>query len=314
MKKLLIFLAMTLFLFSSCELFMEEPLMKGKIYTVIIGLDYENSSHDNLSGTLNDAKELIETFAAVAERDGREYHNYPMIQEEGSVPSVSSFPSNYPSKSNVEYNLAAIKALSTEDDLTILTYSGHGVELSGELVFGTTDPDSDTYMDVTELLSLMGEIKGKKLIILDSCFSGMAVQSSPSSTSTILDNSIAKFFATYYSAETYRKPDLFVLSASAHTDSYEDSFPSTVDHNHGYFSYALLQALGWDHPHAVDLTTVTPGYPPAAKGGRITVDGLYQYILNHQGIDSRFKIFNYTGFHQHPLTTGGALDLVLFSF
>lgn len=308
MKKLILLLLATSLLFiTSCELFTDEPTKNGKIYSVIIGLDYTNTSYDHLSGTINDANELRQAFTEVARKDGRGYTNYQMIQEENTVPLIPS--TSYPSKSNVKSRLNDLANITTEDDLTILTYSGHGVEQSGDLIFGRTSPATDNFMSVTELLISMSNIKGKKLVILDSCYSGMFVESSPSSTSTVLENSINKFFETYYSSDKYGKPDLFVLTASAHAKSYEKYF-ADYSHSHGIFTYALLQALGWDHPHPSDIKKT---YPPAAQNGRITVDGLYRYIIKNQLLDLKFKLINYSGYHQHPLTTGGPLDLVLFN-
>ncbi|MDD4574661.1 MAG: hypothetical protein PHR69_10650, partial [Sphaerochaeta sp.] len=122
------------------------------------------------------------------------------------------------------------------------------------------------------------------------------------------------FFETYYSSDTYTKPDLFVLTASTHTDSYEMSFGTGANaHNHGVFTYTLLEALGWDHPHSADISTVTSQDPLAAKNGRITVDGLFKYIKKNQALNTRIKLFRDWSEYQHPMTTGGPLDLVLFN-
>ncbi len=311
MKKLLMLLTLfSLLLITSCELFMDEPARNGTIYTVHIALDYQDSSYNHLYGTIPDAKELQRAFSKVAQRDGREHQSFLMIQE-GETPDT--LDELYPSKSNVINRLTALANITTEDDLTILTYSGHGEENSGKLVLGQASLVANTLMSPTELLSLVTAIKGKKLVILDSCFSGMFVEKSPSSTNTVISNSIQKFFETYHSSDPYEKPDLYVLSASAHADSYENPLIEETNHDHGFFSQALLKALGWDHPHDDDLSQISPTYPPVAKDGQITVDGLFEYIKSNQIIPSRFSLTKYQGKHQHPMTTGGPLDLVLFN-
>jgi|LSQX01.2.fsa_nt_gb uncharacterized caspase-like protein len=322
MKKILILLTLTsLFFITSCELFMEEP-KQGDVYYINVGIDYKNNGttlddkEDDLKGTVNDARELHEAIKSIALKTGRTDHGFLMVQDEKIIHPTASL---YPSEAKISTKLAALKNNNVkENDLTIFTYSGHGVKETGTLVFATATEDQapipSDYMDVSDLLSLMAQIPGKKLVILDSCFSGMAVEESPSSTNTVLNNSISKFFETYYSSNQYEKPDLYVLTASAHADSYEMKFGTDANaHYHGVFTYALLEALGWDHPHNTDISTVSPQAPPAAKGGRITVDGLFRYVKKNQALNTRLKLFSKWSEFQHPLTTGGPLDLVLFN-
>jgi uncharacterized caspase-like protein len=319
---LLLLLTSSLLFITSCELFTDEPT-KGDVYYINVGIDYKNNGtysldpedaeDDDLKGTVNDAKELHTALGAVITKAKRTGFPYPMIQE-GTLPATPLVPM-YPSKYNVQQKLIALKSETKANDLTIFTYSGHGEFTTGNLILATTTigspPVASDQMGVRELLDLMAAIPGKKLIILDSCFSGMFVEKSPSSTNTVLNNSIVKFFETYHSSDTYGKPDLFVLTASAHTDSYE---PKDAPHPHGFFTYALLEALGWNHPHSSDLSTVTPQDPPATKNGQITVDGLFKYVKANQAIPSRLKLFSNWSAFQHPMTTGGPLDLVLFNF
>lgn len=313
MRKLFwILTLLSLFLIISCELFTDEPI-KGDVYYINVGIDYENYSGFNaLYGTLNDAKELNKALEKVITSSGRTPKGYLMVQK-GEFP-VNILNPDYPSKTNVQNHLVSLRNEVTENDLTIFTYSGHGYKETGHLALAYSgNGKSADALDPATLLLWMADIPGKKLVILDSCFSGMAVEENPSSTNTILNNSLAKFFETYHSSDTYGKPDLFVLTASAHTDSYEAKFDSAVDHNHGFFTYALLEGLGWDHPHSTDLSTVNIQELPAAKNNQITVDGLFKYIKKNQDINSRFVLFSNQPEFQHPMTTGGPLDLVLFN-
>ena len=318
MKKLLLLLTITSLLFiTSCEFFIDEPI-KGDVYYINVGIDYENNSDVNtLQGTVNDAEELHIALGSVIAKATRTGNGYRMIQKgsgylEDQTYTINSTPiSNYPTKANIESILTNLKAITNPDDLTIFTYSGHGDENFGDLLLAKpSSGGAAESLDPATLLSWMALIPGKKLVILDSCFSGMFVEKSPSSTNTVLNNSIVKFFETYHSSDTYGKPDLFVLTASAHTDSYE---PKDAPHPHGFFTYALLEALGWNHPHSSDLSTVTPQDPPATKNGQITVDGLFKYVKANQAIPSRLKLFSNWSAFQHPMTTGGPLDLVLFN-
>ena len=309
MKRLLLYLTLLSLLFiTSCELFIDEPT-KGDVYYINVGIDYANSSDiETLSGTVNDAEELHTALGQVITKAKKTGTGYLMVQEGAALENSSDL--EYPSITKLQDKLALVKGMANEDDLTIFTYSGHGEETTGRLVLAYSG-GANQRLDPTTLLSWMAAIPGKKLVILDSCFSGMFVEESPSSTNTILNNSIAKFFETYHSSDPYGKPDLFVLTASTHTDSYEINF-GTEDspHYHGVFTYALLEALGWEHSSETDLSQITITYPPSVKFGQITVDGLFKYIKANQAIRSRLSLFTA---YQHPKTTGGPLDLVLFN-
>ncbi|HKM06768.1 MAG TPA: caspase family protein [Sphaerochaeta sp.] len=308
-RYLLVLLAVSLLFLASCEFFTEEPI-EGNVYYINVGLDYQNSTIRDLQGTINDAEELHEALEAIITRAKRTGVGYKMIQRGNSAEDL--LDTNYPSQGKIQSRLAEVKGLANENDLTIFTFSGHGEATTGRLVLAYSD-GQNFRLAPEELLTWMADIPGKKLVILDSCYSGMFVDKSASSTNTVLNNSIAKFFETYYSSDPYKKPDLFVLTASAHTDSYETNFVSKSNHNHGFFTYALLEALGWSHPHEVAITTVETKDPPAAENGRITVDGLFKYILKNQAINSRFILFSPQREFQHPIVTGGPLDLILFN-
>ncbi|HHT81510.1 MAG TPA: hypothetical protein GXZ69_09735 [Spirochaetales bacterium] len=313
MKKILMILTLfSLLLIISCELSMEAP-KAGDVHYINVGIDYKNNGvtnidvTDNLNGTVNDAKELFDALGAVIGKSKRKADGFLMVQE-GNSPANFLDP-DYPSLTNVKKYLEELEA--TDKDLTIFTYSGHGIKETGHLVLAYTGSKYET-LDPRTLLSWMDAIPGKKLVILDSCFSGMAVEGSPSSTNTVLNNSISKFFETYHSSGKYEKPDLYVLSASAHTDSYEMDFDPLGDkpHYHGIFTYALLEGLGWNH---ANNSPDNAGSPPAATGGNITVDSLFKYVKKNQAIPSRMKLLSNWTHYQHPLTTGGPLDLILFN-
>jgi hypothetical protein len=98
-----------------------------------------------------------------------------------------------------------------------------------------------------------------------------------------------------------------VLTASADSDSYEIQFG---DHNHGVFTSALLAALGWNHT----TKKIANGAPPAAQNELLSIDSLYKYIKKHQAFPVRWSLFTIGENVQHPMITGGAMDMVLFSY
>ncbi len=326
MKRGILLLLSAILILSSCELFYDEPGL-GDVYVVSIGIDYQNNSAVNdLYGTVTDAKELFRAIKKIADKTQQDWKGYLLLQEGDAYDPTTLYlyegegidKTNYASRDNLFVTLTAIKNQATEQDLTILTYSGHGVDQTGEMVMAHTDTDGHAssiesqLVKHQDLLASMAEIPGRKLIILDSCFSGVFVPESTSSLSTVLSHGMDDWYAKFWEESTYNIPDLYVLTASALADSYERSIEQ--GHKHGVFSFALLQALGWEHPHDEDIATVEPMAPPSSTGSILSVDSLYTYIKSHQELPLTWSILRPSQEYQHPLVFGGAMDMVLFRF
>jgi uncharacterized caspase-like protein len=304
-------------------LYYEQPVQTGKVRIVSIGITYENEpdGNDNLSnlpGTVFDAKELSSAFSQQAVQAGWDSADVEitLLLQEGDVYSAATVNADgYASREELENTLADIAGAATDNDLTIITYSGHGIEETGELIMAYTSNEEAITLSETSPLIVTPEwlharispIKGKKLLILDSCYSGVFIPESPSSSSWVYDNGIDDWYGKYFSDEEYQIPSFVVFTASADSDSYEQQFET---HKHGVFSSALLEALGWNHT----TVTIAGGVPPAARNGLLSVDSLYQYIKKHQAYPVRWSIFTMDKPIQHPMVTGGAIDMLLFSY
>ncbi|AEV30798.1 Caspase domain-containing protein [Sphaerochaeta pleomorpha str. Grapes] len=328
-KRYILLLLLPLLLFTSCEFFTDEP-SKGNVHVVSVGLNYHGTNANYLQGTLNDARELQEVLKKVSSNIERNGTFSLLIQDGGVLISEETYYKraqydydsisdvDLPTKSKIIEILSELKDVN-DNDLTIFTYSGHGDDegalivapprADGSIFDGSSNIYDDCRFTVKELLDAMEKIPGKKLLLIDSCYSGQHVAESSTSLSTVYSD--YNFYAKFFSDESYDLSNLYVLSASANnTKSYEDYFDE-ADHNHGYFTYALLDALGWPRSHNTDLSSVIiDGIPPAARNSVVTVDSLYAYVLKHQLISSNKLYLS----HQHPMTNGGAMDMVLFNF
>lgn len=300
-------------IFLSCELlWKEQPL--GDIYAIHVALNYHGTDVNHLEGTLNDAIELQGCLDSLSTRYGRTYHAYPLHQQggDGSNYDPPSKASVIPTKKNILSQIEALCPLLTEQDLTLFSYSGHGL-LGGSLVLAPSSLEEpiilenghvreEVILSVDELLDALSSLPGKKLLILDSCYSGSFVKEGISSVSLIEQASfLREALEVYFSAELY-DPSLFVIAATTAGNTSKE--PKFAAHKHGYFSLALLDGLGWDHEKLQVEKT-----PPAMKNRSLTVDSLYAYILNNQN-------FPLTGLfpsrYQHPTISGGAYTLRLF--
>ncbi len=317
-------LFLSLLIFQSCELFLsEEPL--GSIHAIYVGLNYHGTDVNYLEGTLNDATELQQCLAILSSNNHRPYTAYPLLQRGGALLDDSqarhiyayddsSSGASLPTKSNVLGQIEALAPVLTEKDLTIFSYSGHGIE-GGSLVLAPpsfSDPTiydennrlkTEVLLSVTELLSALSELPGKQLLILDSCYCGSFVEKSGSSVSLIERSEfLDEAFTTYFSSDRY-SPSLCVLTATT-SDNTSKERPRSALHIHGYFTEALLDGLGWNHG-----SNTVSGSSPAMRKGVLTTDALFGYVLENQDFPST-GIFSSQ--YQHPTTSGGAYTLRIF--
>ncbi|MDD3457422.1 caspase family protein [Sphaerochaeta sp.] len=323
MRKLILLLLSIVLILASCELFTDEPAV-GDVYAIMVGLDYKNNAdQDNLKGTLNDVDELHIVFGKMAEKTDSDYFGYTFRQEGLAYTSAvnhsigTNTVNSYPSMANIEHAINALINVTDDNDLILFTYSGHGGEDGSIALAKTSASDESYFYQPQNVLDLFTTVKGRKLIILDTCFSGLSLPDNPGSSNTVLGSSIDEWYAKYWENSTYVLPDMYVLTASADTLSYEiDLDPSiSADHRHGLFTAGLLKALGWGHPHP---NPDTLQIPPAAKESVLTVDSLYGYILDfieeHPDFNPQWTILKLNETKQHPLVSGGAMDMVLFRF
>ncbi len=200
-----------------------------------------------------------------------------------------------PTKANVTEKIGSLAETMNEQDILIISYSGHG-DVDGSLVLypprsnglildSNNDPFDDSLLSVEDLYLKLKECKGSILLLVDSCYSGNFVQESETSYSLIERNAyLQEVYDQYFTEGSYTHP-VFVIAAT----TYDNTASETA--SHGYFTQALLEGLGWDEE--------TQALSPPNK---ITVDYLYQYVYYHQGtalsgVD--------TSTYQHPTITGG---------
>jgi len=289
---------LSLSLFLGCELITPSPT-EGKTHHLAIALSYVGTnirSDDYLDGTLPDAIELEKAFDALFA--GKEHTSTLMLQDGNDDLDDLLLPT----KAHVIEKIESLSDAMDEQDILIISYSGHGWD-DGSLVLYPPRIDgsifdtngniiSDTLLSVEELYDALDSAKGSVLLLMDSCYSGNFVLESETSYSLIERNAyLQKIYDQYFTEGSYTRP-VFVLAAT----TYDNTASETA--SHGHFTQALLEGLGWDEENQrqreVDQT--------------ISVDYLYQYVYYHQDIAlNSVNSWEY----QHPTITGGPLDLIL---
>ena len=263
MKKITTFMFILLLLLSfiSCELFYPtQPDVD--IYGLFVGLDYKNSSINDLNGTIDDAKEMAAAFYTLADAYGTSFKGYLALQE-GTSRNYDDLL--YPSKTNLLERIEDIGELMDEDDLFIFYYAGHGLgsrffDDDGSFGYLVTAPDGPTVpgvadystLTMSDLSGALSALSGVKVILLDSCFSGAHV-------------------APYPLNETIDSPrydsSLFYLTAAMED---QESWESSEYAGHGFFTYSFLNYLQWNQVGSTTIEVYTDNSIEVADSVTVT--------------------------------------------
>ncbi len=255
-----------------------------------------------LPNTENDGDRIEEEIRHLAEGSGSVFESWRFVEEDGYLVKRGSSQAYAP-----DMILSLIRTLDTDDDdLVIFFFSGHGTA-SGGRSYLLADPeyDDDALLAVSDIREAMREIKGTKCILLDACGSGAEadigndifkgeVFSDGFLQGTYITEAIKDSFTLSSSAE-----DIYILAACTEDQEALDSFSTGLPEmeKHGYFTYCLLGAMGYD------FYRCTPGFPP---GGTVTFFSLLS------GVKERMDRTIWE--RQTAQATLKALDAVLFSF
>lgn len=313
----IILLTVMLIVLCSCELAVKAP-GPGRMHIFVFGNDYkygkavyyedgkQAGNAPALNGTVNDAYQVGLALCSLAAKAGYEYEGIFMTGTESrsvSDPNISVIKSVY--KSDFISVLDTLAKKVESSDITIIYYSGHGLGETEKLPYGA-DPSVHSYLalrrdnnssilyPISYFMDRVDAIPGIKVVLGDFCHSGAMVrQGNVSVTSGEYYGIDASTLLSRYGNYITESPSVFCLSAARY---YESSYEPGGG-RHGYFTEALLKALGWDEENS-RLTT-----PGALNGNRLTLFDIARYVTDH---DSNAK--------QTPMTSGGSNDIILFSF
>ena len=330
---LAMFLAVVL-LACSCELIYEAKDGSPKIERVnilVYGNDYANCTFDGsplyiphrrdrrLFGTVNDATQVGLAFEALARASGLECnvhyilgknHDRTGVNFRYEIQNAIETPDKDTTMAHFREVLSQIADTSTEKDLTVVFVSCHGfydASVGTKAEYGkaegtyfvtsaNTGDECELYSH-RDFLEDVSKIKGIKLILADVCHSGGIVK--PDYVGLGKDEYKGMDAAQLFFENDKIDIDasLFCLSASRY---YEESFEyrtaGSDDRTHGYFTVALLDALGWNGESYT-------GSAKAARNGRLTFQNLVIYVTENDNEGS-----------QTPMSSGGGNDVILFSF
>ena len=299
----------------SCELTCDSPA-QGKMHILVYGNDYTygssvyyedgtkiQGSANPLKGTVNDAFQVGLALCNLAKSN--DYDAIFMIGiESRSVSGLNATVINDVSKISFLNVLDSLASEASENDITIIYYSGHGLGGETKLPYGS-DPASGSYLalrrdsdstvlyPISKFLRTVESIPGTKVIIGDFCHSGALVRAGNVSVTSGEYSNISASKLLKYRNNITESSSVYCLSAARYFEkSYEPG-----GGEHGYFTKALLKGLGWDE-EAQSLVM-----PEAMTDNRITLFNLAKYVTSNDGNTK-----------QTPMTSGGSNDIILFSF
>lgn len=327
--RLIIIIALSILLLAalcSCELTCDSPA-QGKMHIIVYGNDYrygnysalldkytskvfyENGEYvgdaSSLRGTVNDALQTGLALCALAQKTGNEYDATFILGVEGkTVVDPKACVVNDVSLLSFLNEMYDVKNRAGESDITIIYLSCHGFGVNSKLPYGS-DPTSGSYLalrrdsDSTVLYSIskflrdVESIPGTKVLIGDFCHSGGLVKAGNVSVTSGEYTNINASKLLKYRSNITESSSVYCLSAARYFEKSHE--PGGGEH--GYFTSALLEGLGWDE-ETQSLVT-----PEAMTDNRITLFNLAKYVTANDGNTK-----------QTPMTSGGSNDIILFSF
>lgn len=184
-----------------------------------------------------------------------------------------------------------------DDDVTVFYYTGHG--LSSGLAGVDSGVSATGVYTFSQLQSLLSNVPGKIIVLLDSCESGGLINKS-ASAGDFADNAIAAFSgaSSGVAAKAITSGTKFHVIASSSKS--EESWAINVGPNaYGVATSALCEAMGWAHNGDVAGGHMLPSLEgDANRDGTVTIAEAYVYaraavksMLSGHGITQNMKVY-----------------------
>lgn len=192
--------------------------------------------------------------------------------------SMSGTPYKITTARNITANgiqaaIASAFAGAQPSDVSLFYFSGHGTE-SGALV-GT----GGTYLTVYALRSALQKIPGTKIVLLDSCYSGNAINRSADTTSaspSSFNRAVISALSSASRSAVNLEDQGYIVLTSCRKDQTSISLSGGNNHYWGVFTYGLCYGSGYDEWERTSLGSL----PADTDGnGAITLGEAYNGVL-----------------------------------
>ncbi len=206
---------------------------------------------------------------------------------------MTATPYRITTRSNLsatEMESAILSAFSgaTVNDVSLFYFSGHGADATGTSYHGSLVGTGTTYLSVARLRTVLDQIPGKKIVIIDSCHSGQMIGKSKGEVAAVSKSTLNSFNSLVVSAfavssQAKGENDLassgyYVITAAHSTEDsismgYDSDGNGALDKYFGLFTYAMCQGSGWN----MATNAVRSMSADSDSNGEITLYEAYSY-------------------------------------
>ncbi len=181
-----------------------------------------------------------------------------------------------------------------DSDVSLFCYSGHGVNASGDsdseydLYQGALVSTDMEYITMRELAAELSKVRGRVIVILDSCHSGASIARSEQEQEAELEAfraSAIEAFSGYYLEDTakggetskmgeFRQSKFIVIVAASYWQSSYDGKFDGSGYSQGAFTAAIIKGMGCSYPNGKYLGSMPAD---ANKDKKVTLYELFNY-------------------------------------
>lgn len=246
--------------------------MPAQYRALIIGQSYDTWSSNQLPGCANDAKSMK---AMLNTMKTTKYRAFDVKLRQNLTSSQI---------------LSEIKSLfgrAKSNDISVFYYSGHGT--SSGWMCGIDSEYNYDYVTVDQLRTALDAIPGKKLVIMDCCYSGAYINKdlgngvtmvSDKASADAFNNSVIKAFSDGAASKAnLATSNYYVLTACSKYQTSAELISSGT--RFGAFTYSLLWASGYNERSNTLLSTLEGDTNGDSK---LTLKELYTFCYN--GVNS----------------------------
>ena len=221
---------------------------KANLYAVVIGIQqFKNDRFNTLKYTVSDAQLFAQTLSK---------YSAPLFRQ---IDVKLLTTPEETSRDSIMKTLKAMKSVVKADDLFVFYVASHGLVDDGEYFLITSNVGSVSTQDLKDnavskedLMAWIANIPAnKKLMVIDTCHAGAALQTSPSTRGGLDDLTAVKILSRAMGTTTL----MASTSAQEALEGYQD---------HGLFTYVLVNGL--------------MGRGDADKSGFVSTYGLAHYV------------------------------------
>ena len=214
-----------------------------------------------------------------------------MLQGLSNSYAATTLPNS--TKEEILSAIDTVFADATDNDISLFYYSGHGIQsYSSPGIHGALYSIDDRYITFSELASALSQVKGRVIVILDSCFSGAAIDKASGGSGNAdaflaaYNQAVIDAFSGYYLAADgpaaaksgeLAQSKFIVITASSKTETSWDGSYDGSGYRQGQFTAAFIQGMGCTYPNGA-----YSGSMPADTDhdDSITLGEIYRYTCD----------------------------------